>query len=174
MRRYVMAVMSCLLMAACSQGGASQTSAPPGVSAISEAPQALTLQGSEDSGERASKVCQPPGMFFKIGKRQVRIEPGWDTRTRFSVRLGDTFRLRATGNCGYTVSAHPQRKRVLRVTSNRLREDVGWPSHFEAVQSGVVRLVVTMPMCAQPRSAKPTGCRGGIDTIGTAVVTVRP
>jgi hypothetical protein len=107
----------------------------------------------------------------RVGDQSVFI-PSSDQRRRVTVRVGDTIRLHATGNCTETVAAYPQNSRL------RVVEEPGYPEtgsrYYKAVRPGVVRLVTFMPMCASPSDSPTQQCIGGVRRMGTALVTVSP
>jgi hypothetical protein len=111
-----------------------------------------------------------PRSFLEVNGESVFIPSASSQRRRVTVRVGDTIRLRATGNCAETVLADPQNSRL------RVVEDPGYPEtrsrYCRAVRSGVVWLVTSMPMCASPSNSPTQQCIGGIRWMGTALVTV--
>lgn len=155
------------LLAACTPGS---TERPRRTTAAHGAVRAAQSQAPVTTVE--SRYCEPPRTFLEVGGQSVFISSSWHQRRRITVRVGDAIRLRATGNCAETVSAYPQNTRL------RLVEEPGDPEagarYYQAVRPGVVRLVISMPMCALPSNSTAQRCIGGIRQMGTALVTVRP
>jgi hypothetical protein len=173
--RLVVVAVLVSVLTGCSLGDASETtgsspSQPRSASEGVDQPGPPQQRGAQLP--RRTQECQRPRTFLALGSRQVPISTSPDARTPVTVHLGQAIRLRATGICADTVSAQPQgdHLRVVGDEGNRR----GWPWRFEAASPGVVRLVLTMPTCAQPRGVNPNQCIGGIHTLGTAVVNVRP
>ena len=122
----------------------------------------------------ASSHCETPRTYLEVGGRS-RLVPSSVQKQgpRLTVRVGDDIRLRAEGNCAQDVSATPQNSRLRAV------EEPGNPDGaarlYRATRTGVVRLVISMPMCALPaNSASELPCNGGIRQLGTALVKVIP
>ena len=144
--RTVAAVCLTALLAACTPDSAGQprrTAAAHGVDRGAESQAPLTTL--------ESNYCEPPRTFLEVGGQSVFISSSWHQRRRITVRVGDAIRLRATGNCAETVSAYPQNTRL------RVVEEPGDPEagarYYQAVRPGVVRLVISMPMCARPSNS---------------------
>jgi hypothetical protein len=162
--RTVAAVCLTLVLAACTPQGAARpaTPAPPVTREAQAAAPATTL---------ADKHCRPPRTFLEVDGRSVLVPSYGTARRRLTVRVGDVIRLRATGNCAWTVSASPQNPRLRVVWP---ADPTAGPTRFRAVRPGVVRLAITMPMCALPHGSTAPRCAGGIRGLGTVRVSVRP
>ena len=165
--RTVAAVCLTALLAACTPGSVEQ---PRRTTAAHGAVRAAQSQAPMTTLE--SNYCEPPRTFLEVGGQSVFISSSWHQPRRVTIRVGDAIRLRATGNCAKTVSAYPQNTRL------RVVEEPGYPEagarYYQAVRPGVVRLVISMPMCALPSNSTAQRCNGGIRQMGTALVTVRP
>lgn len=117
--------------------------------------------------------CGQTRVFLSTGGVSHRLSEGPGQVLRLTVRVGDVLRLRATGNCGWTVSATPQNYRLQEVKNSDPAQTS--PKRWVAVAPGVVDFAVAMPSCAAPKSATGfTDCIGGINDLGTARVTVMP
>lgn len=97
-------------------------------------------------------TCEGPRTFVKTDGRTVFIPSSWDQRRRVTVHVGDVVHVHATGNCARSVTASPQNSRLRELW--RLSRGVG-PTYFRAIRPGVVRLVISMPMCALPPEPPP-------------------
>jgi hypothetical protein len=116
-------------------------------------------------------TCERPRTFLKTDGQTVFLPSSGDQRRRVTVQVGDLVHVHATGSCARSVTASPQNSR-LRVLWH-LSPEVG-PTYFKASRPGVVRLVISMPMCALPPNSTAPPCFGGVEALGTALVTVRP
>ena len=163
--RTVAAVCLTLVVAACTPHGAARRAAPAPPPATREA------QTAAPQTTLADNRCRRPGTFLEVGGRGVFVPASGSALRRLTVRVGDVIRLRAAGNCAWTVSATPQNPR-LRVVWQP--DSTAGPTRFEAVRPGVVRLGITMPMCALPLGSTAPRCVGGIRGLGTVLVSVRP
>jgi hypothetical protein len=169
MRTLAMVLMTALLTA-CAPGSAES---PRHFAAAAHGSTAREVSGSApvNEADSARTTCERPRTFLKTSDHTVFIPSSLDQRRRVTVHVGEVIHLLATGNCARSVAASPQNSR-LRVLWH-LSGGVG-PTSFKAVRPGVVRLVVSMPMCALPPNSTAPRCLGGVQAMGTALVTVRP
>jgi hypothetical protein len=162
--RWVLAATLVLLTGCGSRNvESSQRHDPPGAIAASQHPttQAVAQQAS----------CPRPRTTLILGHRHLRVPPSGGGPRRVTMHVGNRMLVRTAGICAAAVEGSPQNA-GLRAQTNRHSSHVRVTS-FEAAHAGVVRLVMSMPMCARPGRLPPPQCRGGIRLLGTAVVTVK-
>lgn len=139
-----------LLLAACS---ADSVEAP--------SPQPSTT-GSRDAGQ----PMQPKSCAGNVSVVASTGQVETITRGRspeFTVRVGDTLRVEATGRCGERVRLEP---------GPGLDPASGGSRATTALKAGTTRLWLHHAMCDELPNV--TGCRGGIAPDGEATIVVRP
>lgn len=153
------------MVAACTPGSAEHRKGATSADVTRMAPSRAPVTTVE------SNYCEIPHTFLEVGGRSILIPSSAQEHRRVTVQVGDDIHLRATGNCAQSVSAHPQNGRLQVV------EEPGYPengSRYRAARTGVVRLVISMPMCAVPANSTSAPCNGGLRQMGTALVQVMP
>jgi hypothetical protein len=161
--RWVTAVWLAVLLAACGsglQGGRSPHAA------LGDA-----LVGGHHVTQVVGAVpsCFHPRATAVLGRRHLPVTSAVRRPLRVSMRVDSRLRVRTFGACAREVEASPQNAR-LRVFTRRHGSNVRIVA-FTAGRPGVVRLVLSMPMCAQLAHSQ---CIGGIYLLGTLLVTVKP
>jgi hypothetical protein len=160
--RWVMAVCVAVLLAACGSGPQGDRSRHAVGDAPVGGPHATQVVGAVPS-------CFHPRTTAVLGRRHLPVTSAVRRPLRVSMMVGNRLRVRTFGGCAREVEASPQNAR-LRVFTRRHAWNVRITA-FTAVRQGVVRLVLSMPMCAQLAHSE---CIGGIHLLGTLLVTVKP
>jgi hypothetical protein len=161
--RWVLAATVAALLTGCGAGNADRSQRPssPGTSSQHFTPQAIEPRTS----------CPRPRTTLTFGHRQLTVPPSGRGHPRITMLVGTKVLVRTSGICAGAVEDSPQNAR-LRVLTERHGSHVRVTS-LEAVHPGVVRLIMSLPMCARPARLPQPQCRGGIRTLGTAVMTVK-
>lgn len=161
--RWIMAVCVAVLLAACGSGphgGRSPHAAVGG---------ALVGRHHVTQVVGAVPSCLQPRTTAVLGRRHLPVTSAVRRPLRVSMMVGNRLRVRTFGACAREVEASPQNAR-LRAFTRPHGSNVRIVA-FTAVRPGVVRLVLSMPMCTQ---LAPPRCVGGIHLLGTLLVTVKP
>lgn len=133
---------------------------------------ALTACTSSTQVEYSVRAaCKTPRPFLEVRGQRVPIRSSQGRHPSVRVRVGEVIRMRATGGCARSVSASPQNDRLATI-EKPARSSTG-SAYFKAMRPGTVRLVIVMPMCAQPPHTTQTEpCLGGVRELGTVFVSV--
>lgn len=169
--RTLAVLLTAAMLTACSSGSAESPRQSAAAQGGAGAAQEVSRSTPVTRAGSASTTCERPRAFVQTDGQTVFIPWSWDQRPRVRVHVGEVIHLVATGNCAKLVDASPQNGR-LKV----LWHPAGGagPRYFKAIQPGRVRLQVSMPVCATPPNSTMPRCRGGVQMMGTALVTVHP
>jgi hypothetical protein len=111
--------------------------------------------------------CAGPLTVNANQRQTLTLRPGTSPANDFTVGVGGSLTVNASGPCGASVTATPENPLVLQHALGGLR--------FTASAIGTSRLVLMQPQCAElgyyhPAEAK--GCYGGVEAVATVIVHV--
>jgi hypothetical protein len=147
--------------------GSTATPSPHGApsSAITHAQPSSPPTVARQPGPNVS--CAGPLTVTANQRQTLNLRSGTSPANDFTVGVGGSLTVNASGPCGASVTATPENPLVLQPTLGGLR--------FTASAIGTTRLVLNQPQCAETAYYHPAyvqSCRGGVEMLATVVVHV--